>query len=49
MAEFSKYHYHSVGSLFLHNNREQDDGVVHSNKEIDNSRTYLNYHFKKED
>lgn len=47
MAEISKYQAHTVGRLFLHNNRQQDDGVQHSNTEIDNDRTYLNYNFKK--
>lgn len=47
MAEFSKYKAFSVGRLFLHNNRTPDDNVNHSNEEIDNERTYLNYHLKK--
>lgn len=47
MAEFSKYKAYGVGRLLLHNNRVPDDGVEHSNKEIDNERTMFNYHFKK--
>lgn len=47
MAQFSKYSPASIGRLFLHNNRMQNDGVVHSNESIDNERTYQNYHFKK--
>lgn len=47
MAEFSKYKAYSIGRLFQHNNRKQDDGVEHSNESIDNERTKLNYHFKK--
>jgi len=47
MAEFSKYKAFAIGRLFQHNNRTADDGVTHSNKEIDNERTYLNYHLKK--
>lgn len=47
MAEFSKYKSHSVGRLFLHNNRVPDDGVEHSNTDIDNERTMYNYHLKK--
>ena len=46
MAEFSKYKACEVGRLFLHNNREKDDGVQHSNENIDNSRTVYNYHLK---
>lgn len=45
--EFSKYKASAVGRLFLHNNRSSDDGVTHSNEEIDNERTIYNYHFKK--
>lgn len=47
MAEFSKYEAHSVGRLFLHNNRVENDGVTHSNESIDLTRTYQNYHLKK--
>lgn len=47
MAEIGKYCVHSVGRLLLHNNRQEDDGVYHSNEDIDNSRTHLNYHLKK--
>lgn len=47
MAQFSKYSPASVGRLFLHNNRSQDDGVEHNNESIDNERTYQNYHLKK--
>lgn len=47
MAEFSKYKAYGIGRLFQHNNRQQNDGVQHSNESIDNERTVLNYHFKK--
>lgn len=47
MAEFSKYKAYSVGRLLLHNNRVPDDGVEHSNKDIDNERTMFNYHLQK--
>lgn len=47
MAEFSKYAAHSIGRLFLHNNRTSNDGVTHSNENIDNERTVYNYHLKK--
>lgn len=47
MAEFSKYAAHSIGRLFLHNNRTENDGVTHSNENIDNERTVYNYHLKK--
>ena len=47
MAEFSKYPAHSIGRLFLHNNRYGDDGVTHSNESIDPTRTYNNYNLKK--
>lgn len=47
MAEFSKYAPHSVGRLFLHNNRVANDGVKHSNESIQPERTFMNYHFKK--
>lgn len=43
MASIKKFPAHSVGRLFLHNNREPDDGVEHSNEDIDNSRTENNY------
>lgn len=46
MAEISKYQGHSVGRLFLHNNRKQGDGVTHSNTDIDDERTHLNYNLK---
>lgn len=45
--EFSKYKAHSIGRLLLHNNRSPNDGVTHSNEDIDNERTMFNYHFKK--
>lgn len=47
MAEFSKYSAHSIGRLLLHNNRTENDGVTHSNENIDNERTVYNYHLKK--
>ena len=47
MAEFSKYKAFSVGMLFTHNNRQKDDGIIHSNENIDNERTVYNYHLKK--
>lgn len=47
MAEFSKYSAHSIGRLFLHNNRTENDGVTHSNESIDVERTVYNYHLKK--
>lgn len=47
MASIRKYRSHSVGRLFLHNNRSPDDGVEHSNEEIDNKRTMFNYYLKK--
>lgn len=43
MASIKKFRMHSVGRLFLHNNRSPDDGVEHSNEEIDNDRTLYNY------
>ena len=46
MAKIIKLQSHSVGRLFLHNNRSPDDGVEHSNEDIDLSRTHLNYAFK---
>lgn len=45
MASIKKFQAHSVGRLFLHNNRKADDGVEHSNEDIDNSRTDNNYSF----
>lgn len=47
VARFEKYKINSVGRLFLHNNRTPDDGVTHSNENIDNDRTAYNYHLKK--
>ncbi len=47
MANFVKFQAHSVGRLFLHNNRVQGDGVEHSNESIDDERTMFNYHLKK--
>lgn len=47
MARFSKHSAYSVGRVLLHNNRMADDGVQHSNKDIDNERTIYNYHIKK--
>ena len=47
MASFKKFPASSVGRLFLHNNRAPNDGVTHSNEQIDGERTALNYYFKK--
>lgn len=52
MANFSKYKAYGVGGLLKHNNRTKDDFVnghlvVHSNEDIDNSRTDRNYFFKR--
>ena len=47
MASFKKFPASSVGRLFLHNNRTPNDGVTHSNEQIDSERTALNYYFKK--
>ena len=46
MARIQKYHRQAVGNLFLHNNRMQGDGVTHSNEDIDDRRTNLNYYLK---
>ncbi len=46
MANFEKYKARAVGHLLKHNNREADDGSEHSNKDIDPSRTALNYHLR---
>lgn len=45
MAHIGKFEAHSLGRLFLHNNRKKGDGTVHKNEEIDDTRTELNYHF----
>lgn len=47
MASFQKFAAQDVGFLFLHNNRSPDNGVRHSNENIDNERTILNYYLKK--
>lgn len=47
MARFKKFKAYSVGHIFLHNNREQGDGVNHSNENIDDDRTMFNYYFKR--
>lgn len=47
MAAIGKYRSHAVGRLFLHNNRSPNDGVEHSNEDIDNERTMFNYYLKK--
>ena len=49
MAEIKKFPAHSVGRLMLHNNRSPDDGVTHSNEDIDLTRTHLNYHLRAGD
>lgn len=46
MANFTKYKSYGVGHLLKHNNRKKGDGVRHSNEEIDDNRTGLNYHLK---
>ena len=46
MASIAKYRKQAVGNLFLHNNRMQGDGIIHSNESIDDSRTNLNYYLK---
>lgn len=46
MAEISKIKGYSVGRLFQHHNRTWDDGVNHSNENIDLERTPLNVHMK---
>lgn len=47
MANLKKISKFQVGNLLKHNNREEDDGVMHSNETIDNELTHLNYYFKK--
>jgi hypothetical protein len=47
MANVKKYPMSKVGYLMLHCNRTADDGVSHSNKEIDLKKTIYNYYFKK--
>ena len=47
MASVAKYTSQRAAKLLRHNNRTMGDGVVHSNEEIDDSRTCQNYHLKK--
>lgn len=47
MARFEKFKAQSIGRIFLHNNREQGDGVQHSNENIDDERTMFNYYFRR--
>lgn len=47
MAYIAKFKSHRVYGLLKHNNRKKDDGQHHTNEEIDNERTYLNYSYKK--
>lgn len=47
MARIEKYKSYQVGRIFLHNNRTDSDGVTHSNEQIDNNRTHMNYSYKK--
>lgn len=47
MASFSKYNSFTVGRIFLHNNRMSEDGVQHSNEDINPEKTIYNYHIKK--
>lgn len=46
MASFAKFNANSMGRLFQHNNRTSDDGVEHSNENIDTDKTIFNYSFK---
>ena len=43
MANISKYTRTHLGALFKHNNRKENDLETLSNKDIDASRTHLNY------
>lgn len=47
MASIRKYKAHQTGRIFLHNNRSPNDGVEHSNEEIDPARTANNYFLKR--
>lgn len=47
MASFYKLKKTKVRGLLVHNNRTADDGLHHTNEEIDLSKTIFNYHFKK--
>lgn len=44
MARIEKFKRSAMGRLFQHNNRTEDDGVVHSNENIDLSKTHENYY-----
>lgn len=45
MANFKKHKAHEIGHLLTHNNRSAGDHH-HSNEDIDDSRTPMNYYFK---
>lgn len=47
MAQIIKHKSYAVGRVLLHNNRLDNDGVTHSNENIDRSRTMYNYFLKK--
>ena len=44
-----KFPKNAIGRIWQHNNRTPDDGVKHSNEDIDPERTHLNYYFTKTD
>lgn len=46
MASITKFKAFSVGRVLQHNNRQQGDGVKHSNEDIKDDLTVYNYHFK---
>lgn len=43
MAHIAKFKQGGINGLLLHDGRAENDGHAHSNEEIDNSRTHLNY------
>lgn len=47
MASFYKLKKTKVRGLLVHNNRTADDGLHHTNEEIDLSKTIFNYHSKR--
>lgn len=47
MASFRKFKASMLGDIFVHDNRYAGDGVKHTNENIDEERTYMNYYIKK--
>lgn len=49
MANYAKFKADAIRYIDMHNGRLENDGRNHSNKDIDNSKTHLNYNIAEQD